>query len=156
MDRSTPPRYQGAWSGYLWSVTGATVPVFILMAALSLVSFWRSAEVWHLAQPFVSGAIFWIFAFVAGLIPFATSVAIGIRFTIRSGWFYALCGILTGLLLAKLWMVSSDIARYFDASPPPEPGENVAVAGVFVMAGFAGAMTYWWKRGRFLGTEGPH
>jgi hypothetical protein len=99
------------------------------------------------------GGGFWVVTFVAGSIPFSLAVAIASRFKIRTGWYYALCGICTGLLFGVLLTVFADLGDSSDGQPPMQRGERLVFACKFATLGFAGAMTYWWKRGRLAGTE---
>jgi hypothetical protein len=104
-----------------------------------------------------SGAVvgIWIITFHAALIPFASSVVIASRFNIRSGWYYALCGVLTGVGMAAIYVAVDQLEpRSLEgATAPGEIFETfLEASGLFAPSGLIGAMTYWWKRGRLAGT----
>ena len=151
-------RNPGFWSGYAWSVTGATITLLGVGTALQITrgSFGPLSDLpTRVAVLFVTGLITWVFAFISALIPFASSVAIASRFNFRSGWYYALCGILTGLLLASIYEAFEKFAREFEDEQEKGGyiGDYVNVYWLLAPAALGGAMTYWWKKGRFINTE---
>jgi membrane associated rhomboid family serine protease len=152
MQDSTNPRYTDVFVGYLWAVSGATITLVGTLVGLDP---WLAQQM-GVAVLFGAVICIWIFAFLGALIPFASSVVMASRFNIRSGWYYALCGVLTGVVLAAIFVAVDQLVPR-SIEDVPAPGESfktfLRMSGLFAAGGLSGAMTYWWKRGRLAGTE---
>ena len=146
MQHGTSPRSPGLWSGYLWSVTIATLILIALDVDVelgcptleTLPNLFKDLE-----ELVKAAAAVWLLCLFSALIPFIASVKVASRFNIRSGCYYAACGILTGLLLTAIYVAiaqSVEVEQSF-----------LSVGGLFVASALSGAMTYWWRRGRRAG-----
>jgi hypothetical protein len=90
------------------------------------------------------------YALVAGLtalLPFLGVRKIAERFGVRTGWFYAVAGGVTGLILTSAGSVLLSALPTFPASPEPDPTfwqGITTLAPFFALSGTIGGLTYWW------------
>jgi hypothetical protein len=141
--------------GYLRAVNGATVAFAFLFAVKGIVEgvasgFPFSDLVWLLAiLIFLVPALFWLFAFVAAVAPFAATYALARWLGIRSALYYALCGALTSLILTLVFvaippgMVWQGDSQFWQ--------ECLTWSPILIASGVCGALAFWHKTGRHLG-----
>jgi MFS family permease len=137
-------------SGYFLAVTGATIVFMAITAVIMLLNGTASTV------PFperarqlafligLLGLSCWIFAAVFAAIPFAVTCKIAERIEITHIIYFAVCGALTGALLAPIFIY---LWPTWYTDPPEQPSlltQFVRVSCLSVPAGIGGGLVYWW------------
>jgi len=137
---------------YVRAVNGATLAFVVLFGikgaaegAASSVPF--PERILHFAVPMlVIGALFWLFAFLTALAPFAATYALARRLGIRSILYYAICGALTGLMLTPVFvgvrpqMVGQEYTAFWQ--------DCLTWGPILIASGLCGALAFWHRTGR--------
>lgn len=149
---SRPSSNEGSASlGYLWAVAAATVAFMVLRLGVELSRDGRlvlsTAFAEFLLLWLVVGTVFCVLAFVTTM-PFVWAVyRLAVRFKIRNVGYFAASGAIVGLIFSPLYVYALpgflNQETLFDTWRLWAP--------LFVLSGLCGAVTFWYKAGRYIG-----
>ncbi len=145
--------------GYICAVSGATLSFFVLLGlkasaegAASSVPF--PDRIWHFMMPLIAmGALFWIFAFLIAMLPFAATYAVARRLKIRSISYYVVCGAITGAILTPVFVFLGPQMSWQNEQNFLQ--DCVSWGPILGFSGACGAVAFWHTTGRHIGHTRP-
>jgi len=147
------------FTAYLWAVTATAV-------ALAAAHLWADATLRWVSHGLPSLSLivalfvtYWVLTFVCAGIPFIAAYWFARWFSIKSGFYYVMCGAFIGTLFvpALVYIGLFPVEQIF-ASVEPEYQwpfidqcrvQCLSIVPWVALSGVFGALVFWWKAGRY-------
>ena len=139
-------------ASYTWSVIYATLTIVFL-------AFMKDMGRRGVHEYVFFAVVFAPMVWLAALAPFLVTQWIATKLAVQSVWYFLCCGITTALLILALMLTApleaasayNDEGRLLE--PPPFFDLFADLAPYWALVGTIGGFVYWWRAGRFLGSE---